>query len=130
MDVHAGGNDLKFPHHDNELAQSEAYYGHQQWVNYFFHAGWLKIKGLKMSKSLKNFITIRQARTDNCIFEWAACPVLTESSFACSLGTANALAASNSTHVLATVLGQRTELLRPGSIQRTYMHDPTDSWCV
>ena len=36
------------------------YPGHQQWVNYFFHAGWLKIKGLKMSKSLKNFITIRQ----------------------------------------------------------------------
>lgn len=49
------------PHHDNELAQSEAYYGHHQWVNYFFHAGHLHIKGLKMSKSLKNFITIRQA---------------------------------------------------------------------
>jgi len=61
MDIHAGGSDLKFPHHDNELAQSEAYYGHHQWVNYFFHAGHLHIKGLKMSKSLKNFITIRQA---------------------------------------------------------------------
>ena len=43
------------------MAQSEAYYGHHQWVNYFFHAGHLHIKGLKMSKSLKNFITIRQA---------------------------------------------------------------------
>jgi len=61
LDVHAGGVDLKFPHHDNELAQSEAFYGHGQWVNYFFHAGHLDIKGLKMSKSLKNFITIRQA---------------------------------------------------------------------
>jgi len=61
MDVHAGGVDLKFPHHDNELAQSEAYYGCKQWVNTFFHAGHLHIKGLKMSKSLKNFITIRQA---------------------------------------------------------------------
>eukprot|EP00300_Choanocystis_sp_HF-7_P023975 c25368_g1_i1.p1 GENE.c25368_g1_i1~~c25368_g1_i1.p1 ORF type:complete len:912 (-),score=266.71 c25368_g1_i1:40-2775(-) len=61
IDVHAGGVDLKFPHHDNELAQSEACYGHPQWVNYFFHAGHLNIKGLKMSKSLKNFITIRQA---------------------------------------------------------------------
>ena len=61
MDVHAGGVDLKFPHHDNELAQSEACYGHGQWVNYFYHAGHLSIKGLKMSKSLKNFITIRQA---------------------------------------------------------------------
>jgi cysteinyl-tRNA synthetase len=61
LDVHAGGVDLKFPHHDNELAQAEAFYGHSQWVNYFFHAGHLDIKGLKMSKSLKNFITIQQA---------------------------------------------------------------------
>ena len=61
MDIHAGGSDLKFPHHDNELAQSEAYYGHHQWCNYFFHAGHLHIKGLKMSKSLKNFTTIQQA---------------------------------------------------------------------
>ena len=60
MDVHAGGSDLKFPHHDNELAQAEAYHGCQQWVNYFFHFGHLHIKGLKMSKSLKNFVTIRQ----------------------------------------------------------------------
>jgi len=61
LDVHAGGVDLKFPHHDNELAQSEACFGHHQWVSYFFHAGHLHIEGLKMSKSLKNFITIRQA---------------------------------------------------------------------
>jgi len=61
MDVHAGGSDLKFPHHDNEIAQAEAYHGCQQWVNYFFHFGHLHIKGLKMSKSLKNFVTIRQA---------------------------------------------------------------------
>jgi len=61
MDIHAGGYDLKFPHHDNECAQSEAYFCQHQWVNYFFHCGHLHIKGLKMSKSLKNFITIRQA---------------------------------------------------------------------
>jgi len=61
LDIHSGGEDLKFPHHDNELAQSEACFGSQQWVNYFTHAGHLHIKGLKMSKSLKNFITIRQA---------------------------------------------------------------------
>ena len=60
MDVHSGGSDLKFPHHDNELAQSEAALGVHQWVNHFWHAGQLSIKGLKMSKSLKNFITIRQ----------------------------------------------------------------------
>jgi len=61
LDIHAGGEDLKFPHHDNEIAQSEAYLDRQQWCNYFWHAGHLHIQGLKMSKSLKNFITIRQA---------------------------------------------------------------------
>mmetsp|Transcript_45612 Transcript_45612/g.108544 ORF Transcript_45612/g.108544 Transcript_45612/m.108544 type:complete len:879 (+) Transcript_45612:93-2729(+) len=61
LDIHAGGEDLKFPHHDNEMAQTEAYLGRSQWVNYFWHAGHLHIEGLKMSKSLKNFITIRQA---------------------------------------------------------------------
>ena len=62
MDIHSGGEDLRFPHHDNELAQSEAYYHHEgccQWVNYFLHSGHLEIEGLKMSKSLKNFITIK-----------------------------------------------------------------------
>ncbi|KAL4192396.1 hypothetical protein AMTRI_Chr06g171760 [Amborella trichopoda] len=60
MDIHSGGVDLQFPHHDNELAQAEAYYGCFQWVNYFMHSGHLAIDGLKMSKSLKNFITIRE----------------------------------------------------------------------
>lgn len=61
IDIHGGGVDLMFPHHDNEMAQAEAYHQCCQWVNYFLHAGHLHIKGLKMSKSLKNFITIRQA---------------------------------------------------------------------
>lgn len=61
MDVHSGGVDLMFPHHDNEIAQSEAYHDCRQWVNYFIHTGHLHIQGLKMSKSLKNFITIEQA---------------------------------------------------------------------
>ncbi|ANB13487.1 cysteine--tRNA ligase [Sugiyamaella lignohabitans] len=61
IDVHSGGIDLAFPHHDNELAQAEACHGNQQWVNYFLHTGHLHIEGQKMSKSLKNFITIREA---------------------------------------------------------------------
>ncbi|CAF0927404.1 unnamed protein product [Didymodactylos carnosus] len=61
FDIHTGGVDLKFPHHDNEIAQAEAYYNHDQWVNYFLHSGHLTICGCKMSKSLKNFITINQA---------------------------------------------------------------------
>ncbi|KAJ3848726.1 tRNA synthetases class I (C) catalytic domain-containing protein [Lentinula lateritia] len=58
MDMHSGGIDLAFPHHDNEMAQSEAYHDCPTWVNYFVHTGHLHIEGLKMSKSLKNFITI------------------------------------------------------------------------
>ncbi|KAI0745279.1 cysteinyl-tRNA synthetase [Earliella scabrosa] len=58
MDIHSGGIDLAFPHHDNEMAQSEAYHNCSAWVNYFIHTGHLHIEGLKMSKSLKNFITI------------------------------------------------------------------------
>ncbi|KAF3011742.1 hypothetical protein E8E14_010733 [Neopestalotiopsis sp. 37M] len=65
MDIHSGGIDLAFPHHDNELAQSEAYYcegGHEHhWVNNFLHMGHLSISGSKMSKSLKNFQTIKDA---------------------------------------------------------------------
>ncbi|KAI8324104.1 hypothetical protein GQ54DRAFT_83586 [Martensiomyces pterosporus] len=61
IDMHTGGIDLAFPHHDNELAQSEACFNNHQWVNYFMHAGHLHIEGLKMSKSLKNFITIKEA---------------------------------------------------------------------
>eukprot|EP01056_Protomagalhaensia_sp_Gyna25_P000642 Protomagalhaensia_sp_Gyna_25__641@NODE_12_length_8628_cov_38_763069_g8_i0_p1_GENE_NODE_12_length_8628_cov_38_763069_g8_i0NODE_12_length_8628_cov_38_763069_g8_i0_p1_ORF_typecomplete_len640_score156_37tRNAsynt_1e/PF01406_19/1_5e128tRNAsynt_1e/PF01406_19/1_1e02tRNAsynt_1g/PF09334_11/1_8e05tRNAsynt_1g/PF09334_11/4_2e05tRNAsynt_1/PF00133_22/0_24tRNAsynt_1/PF00133_22/4_8e08DALR_2/PF09190_11/4_3e08DALR_2/PF09190_11/1_1e04tRNAsynt_1f/PF01921_18/18tRNAsynt_1f/PF01921_18/0_0016tRNAsynt_1d/PF00750_19/0_71t len=58
LDIHSGGIDLRFPHHDNELAQTEAKFDRGQWVNYFLHSGHLHIKGLKMSKSLKNFITV------------------------------------------------------------------------
>ncbi|KAL9955644.1 hypothetical protein ACROYT_G036997 [Oculina patagonica] len=65
IDIHTGGVDLKFPHHDNELAQSEAHYGVCQWIHYFLHAGHLTIEGCKMSKSLKNFITIKEALERN-----------------------------------------------------------------
>lgn len=61
IDIHSGGIDLAFPHHDNEIAQSEACHDNHQWINYFLHTGHLHIEGQKMSKSLKNFITIREA---------------------------------------------------------------------
>lgn len=61
FDIHTGGVDLKFPHHDNEIAQSEAAFGFDSWCNYFMHSGHLHIDGCKMSKSLKNFITIKEA---------------------------------------------------------------------
>lgn len=60
FDIHGGGPDLKFPHHENEIAQSEAANG-QKFVNTWMHSGPLRVNGEKMSKSLKNFWTIRDA---------------------------------------------------------------------
>lgn len=59
IDIHVGGSDLIFPHHENEIAQSEAVTGHPL-ANYWLHNGMVKIEGEKMSKSLNNFITIRE----------------------------------------------------------------------
>lgn len=61
FELHSGGEDLKFPHHENELAQATAYSDNPKWVDHFLHFGHLHIQGRKMSKSLKNFITIREA---------------------------------------------------------------------
>src|SRR3989338_10731056 len=58
FDIHGGGMDLKFPHHENEIAQSEAAH-HKPFANIWMHAGLLNIDGNKMSKSLNNFFTIR-----------------------------------------------------------------------
>ena len=58
FDIHGGARDLIFPHHENEIAQSEAYSGKKPFVRYWLHTGFLTINGEKMSKSLGNFITI------------------------------------------------------------------------
>ena len=58
FDIHGGGPDLPFPHHENEIAQSEAANG-CKFVNYWMHAGAVRVDGEKMSKSLGNFFTIR-----------------------------------------------------------------------
>jgi cysteinyl-tRNA synthetase len=59
FDIHGGGQDLQFPHHENEIAQSEGCHGHQH-VNYWMHNGFVRIDNEKMSKSLGNFFTIRE----------------------------------------------------------------------
>ena len=58
FDIHGGGMDLQFPHHENEIAQSEGASG-QRFVNYWLHNGFLNVDNEKMSKSLGNFFTIR-----------------------------------------------------------------------
>jgi cysteinyl-tRNA synthetase len=59
FDIHGGGPDLKFPHHENEIAQSEGATG-KKYVNYWMHAGAVRVNKEKMSKSLGNFFTIRE----------------------------------------------------------------------
>jgi len=58
FDIHAGGLDLIFPHHENEIAQSRCAHGTAVMANYWLHNGFLQVEGQKMSKSLGNFITI------------------------------------------------------------------------
>lgn len=60
FDIHAGGNDLIFPHHENERAQSEARNG-KKWVNYWMHNGMISVKSEKMSKSIGNIFNVREA---------------------------------------------------------------------
>ena len=59
FDIHAGGLDLIFPHHENEIAQSECCTGHK-FAKYWMHNGYIQVNGEKMSKSLGNFVTVRQ----------------------------------------------------------------------
>ena len=64
FDIHGGGQDLQFPHHENEIAQSEAAHSHDgkpcQMANYWMHNGFVRVDDVKMSKSLGNFFTIRE----------------------------------------------------------------------
>jgi len=62
IDIHSGGIDLQFPHHQSEIIQATAYENTPgyKWIKYFLHSGHLNIDGLKMSKSLKNFVTIQE----------------------------------------------------------------------
>jgi cysteinyl-tRNA synthetase len=61
VDIHGGGEDLIFPHHENEIAQTEAYTGKPPFVRYWVHHAWVKAGEEKMSKSLGNFVTIADA---------------------------------------------------------------------
>ena len=61
LDIHGGGLDLVFPHHENEIAQSECACPGPPFARHWVHNGWLTVEGEKMSKSLGNFITIRDA---------------------------------------------------------------------
>ena len=60
FDIHGGGQDLQFPHHENEIAQSEGAHDNHKFVNYWMHNGFVRVDDEKMSKSLGNFFTVRE----------------------------------------------------------------------
>ena len=60
FDIHGGGIDLVFPHHENEIAQSRCAFHTPVMANYWMHNGFLQVEGEKMSKSLGNFVTVRE----------------------------------------------------------------------
>jgi cysteinyl-tRNA synthetase len=60
IDIHGGGNDLIFPHHENEIAQTESYTGREPFARYWIHNGMLQLGGEKMSKSLGNIVSIKE----------------------------------------------------------------------
>ena len=64
FDIHGGGLDLIFPHHENEIAQSRCAHGTPVMANYWMHNGFLEVEGAKMSKSLGNFVTINEVLAD------------------------------------------------------------------
>jgi len=64
FDIHGGGIDLTFPHHENEIAQSRCAHGTSAMANVWMHNGFLQVEGEKMSKSLGNFVTIHELLTD------------------------------------------------------------------
>jgi cysteinyl-tRNA synthetase len=65
FDIHCGGNDLKFPHHENEIAQSCCAFKGSEFAKYWFHTGFLTVNGEKMSKSLGNFTTVKELQEKN-----------------------------------------------------------------
>lgn len=65
LDIHGGGQDLIFPHHENEMAQSECYTGVEPFVHFWMHNGFLQLGADKMSKSLGNLVTVKQALERN-----------------------------------------------------------------
>ena len=60
FDIHGGGSDLIFPHHENEMAQSLCAFPGSRFARYWMHNGMLQVNGEKMSKSLGNFFTVRE----------------------------------------------------------------------
>uniref|UniRef100_A0AAQ4QFU7 Probable cysteine--tRNA ligase, mitochondrial n=1 Tax=Gasterosteus aculeatus aculeatus TaxID=481459 RepID=A0AAQ4QFU7_GASAC len=118
LDVHSGGIDLAFPHHENEVAQSEAYHQCGQWANYFLHSGHLHLKGSaeKMSKSLKNFISIKDFLQSYSANEFRMFCLLTRYRSAVDYSDSSMLEARTSLRTISTFTHDATAYMK-GQLQ-------------
>lgn len=114
LDIHSGGIDLAFPHHENEVAQSEAYHQCDQWANYFLHSGHLHLKGSaeKMSKSLKNFVTIEDFLRSYSANEFRMFCLLTRYRSAIDYSDSSMAAARASLASVSTFIGDAQAYVR------------------
>lgn len=120
FDIHAGGADLLFPHHENEIAQSECANG-ETFANYWLHTGFLQVNKEKMSKSLGNFFTIK-----DLLKEWPGEVIryfLTTSHYRSQLNySTDALVNAND------ALKRLYQTLKGVQVDNTYILDPENSW--
>ncbi|XP_034411449.1 cysteine--tRNA ligase, mitochondrial isoform X2 [Cyclopterus lumpus] len=118
LDIHSGGIDLAFPHHENEVAQSEAYHQCGQWANYFLHSGHLHLKGSaeKMSKSLKNFVTIKDFLQSYSANEFRMFCLLTKYRSAVDYSDGSMLEARTSLRTISTFTHEATAYMK-GQLQ-------------
>ncbi|XP_047433010.1 cysteine--tRNA ligase, mitochondrial isoform X2 [Mugil cephalus] len=118
LDIHSGGIDLAFPHHENEIAQSEAYHQCGQWANYFLHSGHLHLKGSaeKMSKSLKNFITIEDFLQSYSANEFRMFCLLTKYRSAIDYSDASMHGARTSLETISTFISDAESYIK-GQVQ-------------
>ncbi|XP_031158216.1 probable cysteine--tRNA ligase, mitochondrial [Sander lucioperca] len=120
LDIHSGGIDLAFPHHENEVAQSEAYHQCGQWANYFLHSGHLHLKGSaeKMSKSLKNYITIKDFLQSYSASEFRMFCLLTKYRSAIDYSESSMLEARTSLGTISTFIHDAKAYIK-GQLQCT-----------
>ncbi|XP_062904402.1 probable cysteine--tRNA ligase, mitochondrial isoform X2 [Mobula hypostoma] len=114
LDIHSGGIDLAFPHHENEVAQCEAYHQCEQWGDYFLHSGHLHLKGSeeKMSKSLKNYITIKEFLEKFTADQFRMFCLLSKYRSAVEFSDASMMQAGNLLHSIAAFIHDASAYMR------------------
>lgn len=136
VDVHAGGIDLRFPHHENEESQSVAYHNRSQWVNYWLHIGHLvTTDNVKMSKSLKNTISIDELLSQYTRDQFRMACMLTQYREHIEFGDAIMVAAAGTLKRFASFLDNTANYAKYKELQRRihrveWLQTEVDRVCV